>query len=92
MCFRLRTPLDDECEYENMNTLVFEFLRDVNTAKTSIIVLYVEVFEVMKGTALDIIFFSIGKVENFLFSHFQYNEAIHQSLSNQSQEWCCSKS
>jgi hypothetical protein len=49
MRFCLRTPLDDECNYESTTTLVFEYLRDVNTAKTSIIIQYVEVLEVLKG-------------------------------------------
>ena len=49
MRFCLRTPLDDECNYESTTTLVFEYLRDVNTVKTSIIVQYVDVLEVLKG-------------------------------------------
>ncbi len=32
-----------------MTTLVFEYLRDIKTAKTSIIIQYLDVLEVLKG-------------------------------------------
>jgi hypothetical protein len=47
--FRLCTSFDDECKDESTTTLVFEYLRDIKTAKTSIIVQYVDVLEVLKG-------------------------------------------
>ena len=53
MRFRLRTPLDNECKYESTTTLIFKYLRDVNTVKTSIIVQYVEVLVVLKGRSYD---------------------------------------